>query len=126
MTGKTLFSYMVQKQVLSNKCNKTIKEFRQFLENDVRISVHQQSNIHYMEILDENADSHETMQHVTEILMGEFKKKTDKLILVGDGKTYEHLTALKRQYGSEIPRCFRHFFQSSVKINFHEDLLIVL
>ena len=36
-----------------------------------------------MEILDENADSHETMQHVTEILMGEFKKKTDQLILVG-------------------------------------------
>lgn len=55
-----------------------------------------------MAILDENADSHETMQHVTEILMGKLKKKTDQLILVGDGKTYERLTALKRQYGSEL------------------------
>ena len=61
MTGNTLFSYMVQKQVLSSKYNKTIKQLRQFLEDDVRNSVRQQSNIHYMEILDENADSHETI-----------------------------------------------------------------
>ena len=71
---------MVQKQVLSSKYNKTIKQLRQFLE-DVRNSVHQQSNIHHMEILDENADSHETMKHVTEILTDEFKTKSDWLIL---------------------------------------------
>ena len=102
MTGNTLFSYMVQKQVLSSKYNQTIKQLRQFLEDDVRNSVHQQSNIHHMEILDENADSHETMKHVTEILTDEFKTKSDWLILVGDGKTYERLIALKRQYGSEL------------------------
>ena len=96
MTGNTLFSYMVQKQVLSSKYNKTIKQLRQFLE-DVRNSVHQQSYIHWMETLDENADSHETMKLVTEILTDEFKAKSDWLILVGDGKTYTPCSVISRR-----------------------------
>ena len=36
----------------------------------------------------------------TEILTGDVQKKTDWLILVRDGKTYKHLTALKHQYQS--------------------------
>ena len=59
-----------------------------------------------MGLLDENADSDETMMLVTEKLMDELKIKdqNSNLIVVGDGKTYEHLSNIKRHYRSELDR----------------------
>ena len=65
-----------------------------------------QSNIYYMGLVDENADSDETMMLVTEKIMDELKTKdrNSHLIIVGDGKTYEHLKSIKRHYGSELDK----------------------
>ena len=58
-----------------------------------------------MELLDENADSEETMAQVAEILTEKVKSVSQKwVILVGDGKTYEHLQRVKRLYGSTLEK----------------------
>ena len=56
-----------------------------------------------MELLDENADSEETMAEVAEMVSSKVTSDTQKwVILVGDGKTYEHLCKVKRLYGSAL------------------------
>ena len=59
-----------------------------------------------MGLVDENADSDETMMLVTEKITDELKIKdrNSHLIVVGDRKTYEHLNNIKRHYGSELDR----------------------
>ena len=54
-----------------------------------------------MDILDENADSQETMAEVSELVIEKMLSGSQKwVVLVGDGKTYEHLQKVKRLYGS--------------------------
>ena len=61
------------------------------------------SNIHYMELLDDSAD---TMRHVAEILLQNCSSvcQNGYVVLVGDGKTYEHLMKIKCLYGSELTK----------------------
>ena len=59
-----------------------------------------------MELLDENPDSSDTMKHLAEILL-ETRSSVHQdryVVLVGDGKTYEHLMQIKRMYGSELQK----------------------
>ena len=73
------------------------------LPTPAQLADHDSSTIYYMEILDENADSEETMSQVAEILIEKFSSASQKwVILVGDGKTYEHLLKVKRLYGSAL------------------------
>lgn len=45
-----------------------------------------------MDLLDENADSEETMAEVAEMLNDIFRTDSQKwIVLVGNGKTYDHL-----------------------------------
>lgn len=55
------------------------------------------SNIYYMEIIDENPDDNETMRHIAELLLENASSpyQDSYVILVGDGKTYEHLIQIK-------------------------------
>jgi len=82
-----------------------LKEFRDFLlsanevssksqEHSVPPKHIEQSNIHYMELVDENPDSDATMMSIAEQLLEELKYQ-EYVILVGDGKTYEHLMNIK-------------------------------
>ena len=44
-----------------------------------------------MELLDENADSQETMTKVSELVLEKLLPESQKWVIpVGDGKTYEH------------------------------------
>lgn len=77
-------------------------DIRQFMDN-ANVS-DQPSKIYYMELVDENTDSDETMAEVAEDLLEMFATETQLgwVLLVGDGKTYEHLMNIKRQYGQAL------------------------
>ena len=96
-----LFSYIALKYV-AHRCQDfdcTLTDLRCFLGNNDRVKI-QPSQIYYMELVNENPDSDETMCIVAEDLLEKFniKEQDGWVILVGDGKTYQHLMNIKRQY----------------------------
>ena len=64
------------------------------------------SNIYYMELLDEHPDSADTMRHVADVLLQNCSSdyQNGYVVLVGDGKTYEHLMTIKYLYGNELKK----------------------
>ena len=103
--NKEVFAYFFQKCKLpKSDSGEVLKPLREFmLPTPAQLADHDSSTIYYMEILDENADSEETMSQVAEILIEKFSSASQKwVILVGDGKTYEHLLKVKRLYGSAL------------------------
>ena len=58
----------------------------------------------YFDVLDENADSRDTMVEVVSKLYHEFSigKSKSHLIVVGDAKTYQHLQNIKIYYGEKL------------------------
>ena len=58
----------------------------------------------YLNVLDQNADSRETIAEVISMLHIEFKigVTMQYLVVGGDPKTYEHMQALKLNYGDEL------------------------
>ena len=66
------------------------------------------SNLYYMELLDEHPDSSDTMRYVSDILLQHSSSKYQEnfVVLIGDGKTYEHLMDIKRLYGAELVSYF--------------------
>ena len=54
-----------------------------------------------MELVDKNPNSDETMSQIAEELLDKFGSESEDgwVVLVGDGKTYQHLMNIKRQYG---------------------------
>ena len=64
----------------------------------------EKSNIHYMELVDENPDSSDTIRYVAELLLNATSSEDQGgyVIVVGDGKTYQHLIKVKLTYGSTL------------------------
>lgn len=101
-----VFSYLIQKHCLTNS-EHTLKPFREFcLPTPAQLADHNQSLIYYMDLMDENADSDETMAEVAEMISDKITASGSGVqkyvLLVGDGKTYEHLCKVKRLYGSAL------------------------
>ena len=61
----------------------------------------QQSSLYYMEVIDKNPDSTDTMHYVSQLLL-QTLRPNEHVVLIGDGKTYEHLMKVKRIYGSAL------------------------
>lgn len=62
-------------------------------------ATYEQSNVFYMDMLDENADSEDTMFQVAQSLLEDLTPDQNQhVVLVGDGKTYDHLLKLKKQH----------------------------
>lgn len=100
-----VFAYFLQKHALQSQSEHgVLKPLREFLiPTPAQLAYHEQSSVYYMELLDENADSEETMAEVAEMVSSRIMSETQPwLILVGDGKTYEHLGKVKRLYGSAL------------------------
>ena len=59
-----------------------------------------------MELFNENADSQETMLHISDYLLSELYSQYQDgwVLLVGDGKTYEHLRNIKNLYGEDLEK----------------------
>lgn len=93
-----------RKSVEENSDNWVINDFRLFMKCARPKRDDQQSQIHYLELVDENADSDDAMLQVVEDLLEKFEKNEYQkwVVLVGDGKTYQHLMRLKKQYGDAL------------------------
>ena len=59
---------------------------------------------YYLKLLGENADCKDTIKNVLDQLYIEMgvNIRIKYLVVVGDGKTYDHLVALKKQYQSDL------------------------
>jgi hypothetical protein len=96
-----LLSYMMLKMA-NNEENVFLSDMRYFIPSNPA-SVNTPTNIHYLELINENADSEETMLNVIESLLNTFKRaKQEYVMLVGDGKTYQYLCNIKRRYGESL------------------------
>ena len=99
-------SFFFQKAVLLPHEDDAIvfKSLRDFLlPSEAQLKDNESSNIYYMELIDENADSMETMSQVAEMIQQKLiGTAQQQFILVGDGKTYQHLQHSKRLYGDAL------------------------
>ena len=91
-----LFLYSSLKQVYT--LNK--KEFepylyniKSFMSSSSQHSITAQSNVHYLELVDENPDYVNTLAFIADNLLNEWNSECQKgyVILVGDAKKYQHL-----------------------------------
>ena len=87
-----MFIYLTHKSTITSNDN-TLKEMNEFLYSMQGSESPRVSHIHYMELLNENADSQETMLHISDYLLSELHSQYQDgwVLSVGNGKTYEHL-----------------------------------
>ncbi len=100
------FRYMLSKEAFQQEDDTVLKELKFFFALCDENQEQNPSNMYYMEIIDENPDSNDTMRHIAEILLENVTSNNQGkyVILVGDGKTYEHLMKIKQLYGSELDK----------------------
>ena len=70
----------------------------------VFLPVHFRTEYEYLNVLDQNADSRDTLQDVLAHLYQEFNNGylRDHLVVTGDAKTYKHLQSLKLDYDQQL------------------------
>ena len=80
-----------------------------------------------MELVDENPDCDETMAQIGEDLLERFSTGAQQgwVVLVGDGKTYEHLMNVKRQYSHTLKKLLILLGDWHTLINFQPVLMKV-
>ena len=88
---------------LPNEAGKTIQSFLETM-NITDSPPTEQSNVVYIDILDEYTDNEDTILHALSVLQERLQVGTNLNFLgvVGDGKTYGHLHTLKIEYGSDL------------------------
>ena len=97
----TLQKYVAHKSE-ENSSKLVLKDVRQFL-SQIQANQVQPSQVYYMELVNENPDSDETMAQIANYFIEKFRTVPESwVILVGDGKTYEHLMNIKRHYGHAL------------------------
>ena len=99
-------SYMLYKASVQETIpEKTGICFQSFLEASFKPTTEQEcSNVVYLDILNEYADNKDTILNTLALLQERLEIGTNVKYsgVVGDGKTYNHLHALKVEYGEEL------------------------
>ena len=82
----------------------------------------QPSQVYYMELVNENPDSDETMSMNAKDLLDKFNVDGQDgwVLLVGDGKTYQHLMNIKRQYGTT----FKKVLETGILLSYSYESLL--
>ena len=100
------FQYIVSKYSLMDKALPILFHFQQFLcTTSKNYQPTEKSNLTYLDILNEHADSKETILTVLELLESKYKVlrgNSQYLIVVGDAKTFNHLVRLKREQSEKF------------------------
>ena len=101
-----LFQYIATKHSLKEKKATLLFHFHQFLcTTSKHYQSTEKSNVTYLDILNEHADSKETIHMVLELLEDKYKVlrgTSQYLIVVGDAKTFNHLVGLKREHPNKF------------------------
>ncbi len=89
------------------KKEEVLHEFKDLYAYSTQDAI-EKSNIYYMEMVDENPDSSDTMRFVAELLLSTTASNNQEgyIILVGDGKTYQHLIEIKHTYGASLHKSY--------------------
>lgn len=99
-----ILAYMTIKASSQGDSSRLLHEFKDLYAYCTQGCVNK-SNIYYMEMINENPDSSDTMKHVSELLLSTANPNQDGyVILIGDGKTYQHLMGIKRTYGPSLKK----------------------
>jgi hypothetical protein len=96
----SVYTYMLTKHILGDS-SVVLPGLKQFISSDKTV---EKSTFHYMAILDEAADSRDTVLKVLNMVHDSFQAdvKLKNVIVVGDGKSYDHLIKLKAEYGESM------------------------
>ena len=99
------FHYNLIKHTIQTKEINLNFHFQQFLYTTSSTDPEERSNVVYVDITNDPADSKETIFKVLASLETEFREIRGQscfLVVVGDSKTYQHLTELKHAYSKEL------------------------
>lgn len=104
-----LFKVMMSMCALKkpNEHNQTLKNLKDFYAlSDHNEETLSPSRIHYMEIIDENPDNNDTMKNIAEMLFENAASihQDNYIVIVRDGKTYDHLIQIKNLYGAALQK----------------------
>lgn len=119
------FAYFLQKVVMQNDNADVLKPFCDFiLPTEAQLEDHSASSIHYLALINDNADSDETMAHIAELVLKQIcSSYQGPVVLVGDGKTFEHLQHVKQLYGNALSKILLFPGDWHVLKNFQQVLM---
>lgn len=115
-------------KILSLDFDCILSDMRCFLDDKCNEKI-PPSQIHCMELINENPDSDETMCIIAEDLLEKFdtKEQDGWVVIVGDGKMYQHLLNIKQQYGTALEKLkhipWRLAYTKELPANSYEGLL---
>ena len=125
-----MFTYMFTKHKIASTQN-LLRDFKDFYAQSTENSP-KPSSVYYMELVNENPDSSDTMKYVSELLLQTSSiHQKGYIVLVGDGKTYEHLMEIKRLYSNSLEKLLifpgdwhtlKNFQPVIMKIYYHAGL----
>ena len=102
---KTLLYTTAKLSIDNDQTEYVLNDIRMFLSTTTELD---QSIVYYFELINEYPDSDEAMLKVIDDLMNKFEDNSQHkhILLIGDGKTYQHLMSIKDKYSSTLNKLY--------------------
>ena len=125
---KNLFTFIITKQANNQQptpCEKVVTNIKAFMQCVHPMESIAQSKFYYLSLFDENSDSEETMLHISEevLQLANSECQNGYVVLVGDGKTFQYLTKIKKKYGQALHKLIIYPGDWHLLKNFQEVLM---